>query len=169
MPIAGTDGAMHPFFSPDGQWVGFFADGKLKKVSLDGGAPVAIADARTPRGEAWGRTTSCWSRRSTAAGSCACRRSAARPHGKHRHRGELGHRWRFLPDGKSIVFSIWNDTGWEPSRIAVQSLDSAEHRVIVPAGGGYRASSVTAGHPGSDLCACRRTDGGSLRSRSTRD
>lgn len=54
LPIAGTDGAMNPFFSPDGQWLGFFADGKLKKVSLDGGAPVTLTEARTPRGEAWG-------------------------------------------------------------------------------------------------------------------
>ena len=36
-PIPGTEGAEGPFFSPDGQWVGFFADGKLKKVSLSGG------------------------------------------------------------------------------------------------------------------------------------
>ena len=53
VPLAGTEDAVNPFFSPDGRWLGFFADGKLKKVSVDGGAPVALADARTPRGEAW--------------------------------------------------------------------------------------------------------------------
>ena len=36
-PISGTDGASDPFFSPDGQWIGFFADGKLKKISVNGG------------------------------------------------------------------------------------------------------------------------------------
>src|SRR6185503_14701421 len=38
-PLAGTEGASFPFFSPDGRWVAFFADGKLKKLALDGGAP----------------------------------------------------------------------------------------------------------------------------------
>jgi serine/threonine-protein kinase len=37
-PLAGTDGARNPFFSPDGQWIGFFANGILKKVSVFGGA-----------------------------------------------------------------------------------------------------------------------------------
>ncbi len=43
--IPGTEGAANPFFSPDGRWVAFFAGGRLKKVSLDGGAPVGLADA----------------------------------------------------------------------------------------------------------------------------
>ena len=53
-PIAGTDGATAPFFSPDGNWVAFFADGKLKKVSLSGGAPQTITDAEGPRTGSWG-------------------------------------------------------------------------------------------------------------------
>ena len=53
LPMASTDGAANPFFSPDGQWVGFFAENKLKKVSVDGGAPIVLADARIPRGQAW--------------------------------------------------------------------------------------------------------------------
>src|SRR5712692_9871660 len=44
-PISGTDGAFNPFFSPDGQWVGFFAQGKLKKVSIHGGVPVTLYNA----------------------------------------------------------------------------------------------------------------------------
>jgi dipeptidyl aminopeptidase/acylaminoacyl peptidase len=41
--LAGTEGAAGPFFSPDGQWLGFFADGKLKKIAVTGGAPVTLA------------------------------------------------------------------------------------------------------------------------------
>src|SRR6266849_1426158 len=44
-PLSGTEGAIHPFFSPDGQWIGFFADRKLKKVSAQGGAAVTLCDA----------------------------------------------------------------------------------------------------------------------------
>ena len=53
--LAGTDGAFEPFFSPNGQWVAFFASGKLKKISLEGGAPIALCDySNPPRGGSWG-------------------------------------------------------------------------------------------------------------------
>jgi Tol biopolymer transport system component/tRNA A-37 threonylcarbamoyl transferase component Bud32 len=52
-PLAGTDSAFFPFFSPDGRWVGFFAGGQLRKVSVDGGTPVALGDVREPAGAAW--------------------------------------------------------------------------------------------------------------------
>ena len=42
--IPGTEGAYEPFFSPDGQWVGFTAEGQLKKVSLNGGLPITLTD-----------------------------------------------------------------------------------------------------------------------------
>ncbi len=139
LPIAGTDGAMNPFFSPDGQWLGFFADGKLKKVSLDGGAPVALTDARTPRGEAWGPDNQLLVTPTNTVGVMQMSALGGSPTpATTLQEGELGHRWpRFLPDGKGIIFTIWNDTGWEPSRIAIKTPDSAGHRVIVPAGGGY--------------------------------
>ena len=53
--ISGTEGGTTPFFSPDGRSVGFFANGKLKKVSLSGGAPQVLADTRgQPFGGSWG-------------------------------------------------------------------------------------------------------------------
>src|SRR5882672_7669511 len=52
-PVPGTEGASAPFFSPDGRWVAFFADGKLRKVSLAGGMPVAVAEAPQPFGGVW--------------------------------------------------------------------------------------------------------------------
>ena len=55
-PLAGTDGAAQPFFSPDGAWIGFFVASQLKKVSLDGGTVVPIADLRgLPFGATWTR------------------------------------------------------------------------------------------------------------------
>ena len=51
--VAGTDGATSPFFSPDGQWIGFFADGKLKKVPAGGGVGMTLADAPNNRGGVW--------------------------------------------------------------------------------------------------------------------
>ena len=52
--FSGTENARDPFFSPDGQWIGFFADSKLKKISVQGGAPVTLCDAPNARGGSWG-------------------------------------------------------------------------------------------------------------------
>jgi eukaryotic-like serine/threonine-protein kinase len=54
-PLAGTDGAALPFWSPDGRSIGFFASGKLKKIETAGGQPVTLADAPIGRGGSWNR------------------------------------------------------------------------------------------------------------------
>ncbi len=51
--IEGSDGASDPFFSPDGQWVGFFAHGSLKKLRVEGGTPVPLCAARPGAGASW--------------------------------------------------------------------------------------------------------------------
>ena len=54
-PLSGTEGALAPFFSPDGAWIGFFADGRLKRVPAQGGATVDIAAVSGyPAGASWG-------------------------------------------------------------------------------------------------------------------
>jgi hypothetical protein len=53
-PVRGGEGGSWPFFSPDGAWIGFFADGKLKKVSAAGGLAVTICDAPPNARGAWG-------------------------------------------------------------------------------------------------------------------
>jgi len=53
-PIPGTDGGSVPFFSPDSRWLGFFADGKLRKVSMAGGPPIPIANVDRTGGASWG-------------------------------------------------------------------------------------------------------------------
>jgi eukaryotic-like serine/threonine-protein kinase len=136
--LDGTDGAADPFFSSDGRWVGFFADGKLKKLAMEGGAPVTVADARTPRGEAWGPNDEIFVTPMNNAGV-----SRVLPSGKLEpvttlRPGQLSHRWpRVLPDGSAILFTIWNDVGWEPARIAAQRLDGGEPKIVVESGGGF--------------------------------
>ncbi|MDH3649093.1 MAG: hypothetical protein OEQ53_05380, partial [Saprospiraceae bacterium] len=51
--LVGTDGAFFPFFSPDGEWIGFFSDNYLKKVSIKGGEPIALCQASNPSGAVW--------------------------------------------------------------------------------------------------------------------
>ena len=51
--LDGTEGATYPFWSPDSRFIGFFADGKLKKIDISGGSPFTLADAPAGRGGAW--------------------------------------------------------------------------------------------------------------------
>ncbi len=53
-PLPGTEAARNPFFSPDGKWIGFFADGKLKKVAITGGGSLTLAEAFGVYGGTWG-------------------------------------------------------------------------------------------------------------------
>ena len=52
-PLAGTEGAIYPFWSPDSRSLGFFADGKLKRVSVASGGPIELCDAPAGRGGVW--------------------------------------------------------------------------------------------------------------------
>jgi serine/threonine-protein kinase len=54
VPIPGTEGAYNPFFSPGGQWIGFFAGNEMKKVSILGGEPILLCDVINPIGASWG-------------------------------------------------------------------------------------------------------------------
>ena len=53
-PLSGTDDAQYPFWSPDSQSIGFFANGKLKKVNASGGQPLTLCDAPDGKGGSWG-------------------------------------------------------------------------------------------------------------------
>jgi serine/threonine protein kinase len=55
-PVPGTEGGLHPFWSPDSRAIGFFAAGKLKRVAVDGGPAVVLADAPDPRGGTWSQS-----------------------------------------------------------------------------------------------------------------
>ena len=66
IPMPGTALADDPFFSPDGRWVGFFSRGELKKVSIDGGAPIVLAARCFRAAPPGGRTGTSTSRRSFA-------------------------------------------------------------------------------------------------------
>ena len=96
-PVAGTEGASAPFFSPDGQWIGFFAEGKLKKVPTEGG----VADHAGRRAEQSGRRLArgrlrSSSRRITRRGSCGSPSRGGKPEtltSLDAARGERTHRW----------------------------------------------------------------------------
>jgi serine/threonine-protein kinase len=125
--LSGTDGAAAPFFSPDGRWLGFFADGRLKKIAAAGGPPSVLADAPSPGGGAWrpdgqivfaGTPAGGLSLVSDEGGAVT---TLTTPDGA---RGELRHLLpSWLPGGGALVFTIATSPLAEaPGDLAVLSL-----------------------------------------------
>ena len=125
--IPGTERASQPLFSPDGKWVAFLADGKLRKVSLDGGAPVTLADAGANNGADWvtedaivlgseGRFRGL-SRLSAAGGAF---QEFTNP---DTAKGEMAHLWPVsLADGNTILFTIYDGKSKVGSHIGITTL-----------------------------------------------
>jgi Tol biopolymer transport system component/predicted Ser/Thr protein kinase len=136
-PILGTEGAVNPFFSPDGQWLGFFARDKLKKVAVSGGAAVTLGDAPFPCGASWGSQgiiafapafNGVLEQVSDAGGT-------PRPLSRL-EKTEGSHRWpEFLPGGTAVLFSAGVvGQNWGESQVAIQSLGTGERRNLVQGG-----------------------------------
>jgi len=136
--LEGTEGGDGPFFSPDGQWIGFFAGSKLRRIAVSGAAPQTLADAPTHRGGDWGddgyiyyspaNIGSIW--RVPEGGGAATEVTH-----KLTAEGEVSHRWpRLIPGTKTLVFSLWTGPGDDEHHVAVQTVGAAEHRVLVRGG-----------------------------------
>jgi serine/threonine-protein kinase len=148
-PIPGTEGAGSPFFSPDGQSLGFSAEGKLKKVSLGGGAPLTICSVTASRGATWGpNDTIIYTPSNAISGLFQVSAAGGTPKPltvPDRTKGEYGHRWpEILPGGKAVLFTVWTGVSLDEARIAVLSLDTGKQRLLVE--GGTYARYAPSGH-----------------------
>jgi serine/threonine protein kinase/Tol biopolymer transport system component len=133
-PIQGTEGGEHPFFSPDGRWVGFFADDKLKKIPLAGGPPQVLADASNPWGATWGAdgtivycprdTQGLW--RVAATGGAPEKIASPQP-----EQGEFDLNWpEFLPNGKAVLFTAWRGMTADAAQVCVLDLESRARKTL---------------------------------------
>jgi len=128
-PIAGTDGAVDPIFSPDGQWLGFFANGKLKKISLSGGSAVTLGDAATPLGASWGAHGMIAFAPTNLSVLEQIPDIGGTPQPLTRlEKGQTNHRWpEFLPGGNAVLYAGGvNSSNWSSAQVAVQPLGSSE-------------------------------------------
>ncbi len=148
-PIAGTEGADNPFLSPDNRWVGFSADGKLKKVFVEGGVPSELCElSSTFLAATWGRDNSIVLNDGLAAGLSRISaeggklETLTKPDPK---REEYGHRLpSWLPNGKAVLFTIRrNEWDWQPC-LALLRLDTRDWRVLLEDGSDARY--VPTGH-----------------------
>ena len=138
--LADTEGADYPFWSPDGKWIGFFADGRLKKLELASGQVRAVCDAPSGRGGTWNKDdVIVFSATARMGGLFRVAASGGAPLAITHidmSRGETSHRWpMFLPDGKHFLFLAANFSGYrDVDAIFAGSLDSRDKKFIVAAG-----------------------------------
>jgi serine/threonine-protein kinase len=136
VPIPGTAGADGPFFSPDGDWVGFFAEGKLKKVRINRGQPVALADAADPRGGHWGDDGFIVFASTPFSGLTRISQDGGTPQlitELIKGERQTTHRWPYVvPGGRAVLFVAGTAgmTSFDDATICYKSLDSGVQQVV---------------------------------------
>ena len=148
--LPGTEGARGPFFSPDGEWVGFFTGSELRKVSLHGGSPIPLTQTGDRRGAFWhpdgtiyfaGRSDAPIMKISSSGGEVFPVTSL------DDERQERTHRWPSLvPGGKAFLFT--SDTRqstefYDDARIEVFDLETGVRKVVLE--GSSRAVAISSG------------------------
>ena len=148
LALPGTAGASNPFFSPDGTWIGFFADRTLKKVSVEGGAPVALAPAHDNRGGGWSDGDEIVFAADAGSGLLRIPAGGGSPRPLTEldvSRGELSHRWPSLVAGADAVLFTLKTKGlqtFDDAPIAAVSLKSGERKSVIDGGTGASYSPV---------------------------
>ncbi|HUA83507.1 MAG TPA: protein kinase [Bryobacteraceae bacterium] len=134
-PLAGTEGGASPFWSPDGRSIGFFADGRLKRLDLNAGASQILAIAPEGRGGTWTSdgaiiftpTATSPLLRVPASGGAAVPITSLNP------ARESSHRWpQALPDGH-LIFFVLSFANVQPSGIYLATLDGKSAKRLVTA------------------------------------
>ena len=147
-PTQGTDGAASPFFSPDSQWVGFFAQGQLRKVSVAGGVATPLTDAPVAAGGSWSEDGWVYFAPTNTAGLLRVRADggAAEPVTTlDRSKGEVSHRWpHVLPGGNAILFTVWRGPGFDEMDIQLHRVADATRSVVIQ--GGTTGRYMPSGH-----------------------
>jgi len=137
-PLAGTEGATYPFWSPDSRFIGFFAGGKLKKIESSGGPPFTICDASDGRGGTWNQegdilltpAVNTIIFRVSASGGPLVPVTTLDP-----SKNETTHRWPyFLPDGRHFLYftgNVFSPRETLTNSVVLGSLDSKENRLLL--------------------------------------
>ena len=125
-PLDGTDGATYPFWSPDSQSIGFFADAKLKRIGVAGGAPQTITDAPSGRGASWSQGDVILFAATPGNGlSRVLATGGASQQVTRLGEGETSHRFpQFLPDSRHFIF--YSQAAPGRRGVFVGSLDAPE-------------------------------------------
>ena len=134
--LPGTDGARVPFLSPDGRWVGFWAEGKVKRVPVDGGSPVVLCDATDMLGASWGEdgsivaalspTGRLWRIPETGGAPRAVLDLSAK---------RVAPVWpQILPGGEGVLYSTLSGAGADRGSVEVHSFRTGTRTTLVRGG-----------------------------------
>jgi len=133
--ISGTEGGSHPFLSPDNLWVGFWADGKLKKIPVEGGVPATICDVSSLCGASWGRNNGIAFTDGLQGGLSMVSAEGGKPEALTNpdpKREESSHRLpSWLPNGKAVLFTVMRHLWDSQPRLALLRLDTREWHLLL--------------------------------------
>jgi Tol biopolymer transport system component len=131
-PLAGTEGAASPFWSPDSRSVGFFAEGKLKRLDIGGGTPQTLATVNGPRGGTWNADGVILFGQNLGGPLFRVLASGGQAVAVTKLDRQSGHRYpSFLPDGRQFLFYAQGTL--ETTGIYLGSVDSVESRRLTAA------------------------------------
>jgi serine/threonine-protein kinase len=149
VPITGTESVVSPFFSPDGQWIAFFADGQLKKVPVQGGAPVPLCPSGLFPAGSWGDDGNIIATLNIQGGLSRIPSAGGAPTPVTELKaGETVHRYpQVLPGSKEVLFTAYSAGSGEDATIEVLSFRTHERKTLVRGEGAhYVATSKTGGY-----------------------
>ena len=148
--LSGTENGRDPFFSPDGKWIGFFADGKMKKISIQGGAAVVLCDAPDARGANWETDSSIIVALNRVGGLSRVPAGGGTPQPVTKLQGGGSHRWpQPLPGNEAVLFTLsFSNVIFEDASLAAVSLKTGEIKTLLRGGyfGRYLPTGDSIGH-----------------------
>ena len=135
--LTGTEGATMPFFSPDGKWIAFFAQGKLRRIAVGGSELQTICDVPTEaRGACWGTNDVIYFAPTNTSGLWTVPAAGGTPAELtklDRSAGEVSHRWpQVIAEEGVLLYTVWTGPGAEECRVVAHSLKTGERHVLVP-------------------------------------
>jgi serine/threonine-protein kinase len=140
--LPGTEVAYNPFFSPDGQWIGFVTPEALKKVSISGGTPITLTPISRGRGASWGENDVIVLTTSPSSGLFKIPATGGTPEPVttlDSAKNEFSHRWpQILPGGREVLFTsiTGSSDASDAGTLEIVDLESGE-REVVHRGGTY--------------------------------
>jgi serine/threonine protein kinase/Tol biopolymer transport system component len=143
--LPGTEGASQPFFSPDGQWIGFSTGAKLNKISVEGGAVVPLGEASSFPGASWGEDGIVLGGAGPGLVRIPSGGGAAMPVTDMR-KGETGHGLpQILPGGNAVLFVVYT-TSYDADNATIEVVSLKDHVRKILLRGGTSPYYLPSGH-----------------------
>ena len=133
-PLPGTEGATSPFFSPDGESIGFFARGRARTIAIESSETKDLAEAPAGRGGWWAEDGFIYYSPNNGAGIWKIQSGGGTPTAVttlDRSKGEISHRWpQVLPGGKAMLMAVWTGPARDNRFVQVLRFDTGQRETL---------------------------------------